>query len=890
MQSRRAVEDNSIPRRRKFNDYDDDEDHHLLSLLHVSPFLLLQKIPNPSPDPKFLVYLGQELVTRVAETMHRKNMDNGYGNLAEKFSGLAVNEVSNNSSNGNTINNDNLFQIMKAVEAAEATIKQQVEENNRLRSELQKKAEELEKYKADEPTGQGAHIDDPWSVRIQGPYRAHQAVSTVAAQEDRVSTMDNASLHGLPGMLVLHPELVLKGEDPAHADGHPESIKINGTLKIAPGGQPPGENAGLFQFSSTTMTSPGRYQSEGDYDPQLHLSPQGLMPMAEVNNPSSNWKQEAQIRNDKFVLEKRIAYMRMAFDQQQQDLVDAASKALSYRQDIIEENICLAYALQDAQQERSTFVSSLLPLLAEYSLQPPVADAQSIVSNLKIPPFLTSEAQNPDFVRFLITTKESKQSPNQISSSNTASSLMKQGSLLPRSRLSPAVVVITAEGLLRLNNRGSACMKVLKLIQLHVISILIALLSLLQVLFKHLQEKLILTETKLKESQYQLAPWQSDIYHSNLAPSSFVGAGPTTVVCSFICTISPFMRASLLILKLVCQNNNGLELVAQPTYSPGNMPDSVDTGDLDILGQRALQGAAPKILEHDDAGRYSPLVSRKSAGLDAAAHAVASRGNNHPVWNGEEFSNKQVKFSDPVSNSEMEDPVPEGYHNELSSGWTAGNSQYKTTLDDPNSYSYLPPVLEEPSSSFSEAADDDPLPAIDDLQISGEAFPGRGLQAGGYSINGTTSCNFEWVRHLEDGSVNYIEGAKHPNYLVTADDVETYLAIEVQPLDNRKRKGELVKVFANENKKITCGIVVVALRVYDSYSFVDPEMHEHIEKNLYNGQASYKVSLLAGHLDIWEPAILTIKKDGYRIKCSGSNGGTITEKFSQTTSVRVLIQ
>jgi hypothetical protein len=65
---------------------------------------------------------------------------------------------------------------------------------------------------------------------------------------------------------------------------------------------------------------------------------------------------------------------------------------------------------------------------------------------------------------------------------------------------------------------------------------------------------------------------------------------------------------------------------------------------------------------------------------------------------------------------------------------------------------------------------------------------------------------------LEDGSVNYIEGilsfsfffffstsglflneflvagAKQPNYLVTADDVETYLAIEVQPLDDRKRK------------------------------------------------------------------------------------------------------
>jgi len=47
-------------------------------------------------------------------------------------------------------------------------------------------------------------------------------------------------------------------------------------------------------------------------------------------------------------------------------------------------SFCIFLSCQDAQQERSTFVSSLLPLLAEYSLQPPVADAQSIVSNVKV--------------------------------------------------------------------------------------------------------------------------------------------------------------------------------------------------------------------------------------------------------------------------------------------------------------------------------------------------------------------------------------------------------------------------------------------------------------------------------------------------------------------------
>lgn len=34
-------------------------------------------------------------------------------------------------------------------------------------------------------------------------------------------------------------------------------------------------------------------------------------------------------------------------------------------------------------------------------------------------------------------------------------------------------------------------------------------------------------------------------------------------------------------------------------------------------------------------------------------------------------------------------------------------------------------------------------------------------------------------------------GARQPTYLVTADDVDSVLAIEVQPLDDRKRKVDL---------------------------------------------------------------------------------------------------
>ncbi|KAM7462717.1 hypothetical protein LguiA_030838 [Lonicera macranthoides] len=184
---------------------------------------------------------------------------------------------------------------------------------------------------------------------------------------------------------------------------------------------------------------------------------------------------------------------------------------------------------------------------------------------------------------------------------------------------------------------------------------------------------------------------------------------------------------------------------------------------------------------------------------------------------------------------------------------------------------HLPPVLEEASSSSSEPTDDGPLPAIEGLQISGEPFPGRKLQASGYSINGTTTCNFIWVRHSEDGSVKYIDGATQPSYLVTADDVDTTLAVEVQPMDDRNRKGELVKVFANEDRKITC----------------DSELQNHLLENLYNGHATYRVTMSMRYIGIWEPATLLIKQEGYSIKRSGPSAAIVIEKFSPSTIVKL---
>ncbi|XP_049383089.1 uncharacterized protein LOC125847527 isoform X2 [Solanum stenotomum] len=699
-------------------------------------------------------------------------MENGGDSLVPKLAGWNLND------SNNPKNNDGLYQVLKAVEAAEATIKQQVDENNRLRTELQKKILEVEKYRSGELKGQTPHSVGQLD-HLNEADGAHPSTLGFESQLPELRNMDSIG-RNLSSNLFLAKDPRQNDLDltlPNQGESQTEYSKVNGTLRAIPGGLTTTDNTGVSHFSSPSASfSPNRYQIEGEYDRQLNLSGQGLMPVAEVNSSmkkdlvlkiqeheqevvqmrkylSEYSIKEAQIRNEKYVLEKRIAYMRMAFDQQQQDLVDAASKAISYRQDIIEENIRLTYALQAAQQERSTFVSSLLPLLAEYSLQPPVADAQSIVSNVKV-------------------------------------------------------------------------------------------------LFRHLQEKLFVTEAKLKESQYQMAPWRSDMNLSNFAHSPPQSAGI----------------------------KEGLELVPQQAYSSEKAPLSSDprtTTDWDPLSnpQSGLNRDAERNPETDDLGRYSPLTSRNTTVQVIPAQLAVSQGYTHSKPESEETSSKQVTFSDHISSNEMDDSDMERHQNdrEPSVNWANKSSAYTSQLDDPgSSYSpYLPPVLEEPSSSYSE--DEEALPAIAGLQISGDAYPGQGLQACGYSINGTTSCNFEWVRHLEDGSFNYIEGAKQPTYLVTADDVDTCLAIEVQPLDNRKRKGELVKVFANEHRKITC----------------DPVMHSCIEKTLYSGHASYKVSLSTRYLDIWESATLAIKRDGYSIKANGPGGVLVSEKFSQSTIVTI---
>ncbi|KMZ73040.1 hypothetical protein ZOSMA_155G00380 [Zostera marina] len=614
---------------------------------------------------------------------------------------------------GSNIGVESLFQVIKAVEAAENIIRKQLEENNQLKDELWQKNQELEKYKSDAT-------------------KFPRSFGSVYPKDEPTPTSY--------AMITLYPE-----DNMEHANAKIPNVSQ--------------------KFPSSRTLSPIRDWKEGEQDQRIRSSLNGSLQTSKLISTDNNRKQdllfkireheeeisqlkihlsdffvkEARIYNEKYTLEKRIAHMRMAFDQQQKDLVDAESKALSYRQDIIEENIRLTYALQEVQQERSTFIISLLPLLSEYGLQPPVHDANSIVGNLKI-------------------------------------------------------------------------------------------------LFKHIQAKLIITEEKLKESQYHIAPWCTDTSNASngVLHSTSQLLGKTLIfhpqdLVQFEAISNPKIK-------------NNLDIVVQTPHS------------------------------HEYSPIASPSCARSRADLEVLdLQSLKDKPNGSCVENldnGNNGSSPNNSAENKIDGSEAYGHQHELHDRESSLVTASGNSHnIAQRLDDQNLPSYLPPVLEVPISSISE--EEDPLPAIEGLKIFGEAFPGREVQACGYSINGATNCNFEWVRHLENGSINQIKGAKNPVYFVTADDVNSHLAIEVQPMDNRNRKGEIIKVFANDERRITC----------------DPQMQAEIDKSLSTGYSSYDLSISIGVQNLWEHAILVIKRETYNIKYNGPCD--VMEKFSPNTEIKV---
>ncbi|CAM0909439.1 unnamed protein product [Alopecurus aequalis] len=170
------------------------------------------------------------------------------------------------------------------------------------------------------------------------------------------------------------------------------------------------------------------------------------------------------------------------------------------------------------------------------------------------------------------------------------------------------------------------------------------------------------------------------------------------------------------------------------------------------------------------------------------------------------------------------------------------------------------------------SADGDPLPGIEGFQIVGEPRPGYTITACGFPTNGTTLCNFQWVRCLEDGTRLSIEGATMYDYVVTADDVGTLLAVDCTPMDDNGRQGDLVRRFANDENKISC----------------DPDMQNDINTFISRGRADFDVHVLPEYSpDEWEHARLVLKRTGYQINLSQKEEVFIDEKYSPNLQMKI---
>ncbi|XP_047955044.1 uncharacterized protein LOC125201138 isoform X2 [Salvia hispanica] len=163
-------------------------------------------------------------------------------------------------------------------------------------------------------------------------------------------------------------------------------------------------------------------------------------------------------------------------------------------------------------------------------------------------------------------------------------------------------------------------------------------------------------------------------------------------------------------------------------------------------------------------------------------------------------------------------------------------------------------------------------PGIENFQIIGEAKPGCKLLGCGFPVRGTSLCMFQWVRHYPDGTRQYIEGATNPEYVVTADDVDKFIAVECIPMDEQGRQGELVRIFANENNKITC----------------DADMQEEIDAYISKGSATFGVLIiLDSSAEIWEPATLLLRRSGFQIKDGRKQDVIISDKYSKELSIKI---
>ncbi|KAJ7536086.1 hypothetical protein O6H91_12G056000 [Diphasiastrum complanatum] len=607
--------------------------------------------------------------------------------------------------------------------------------------------------------------------RADGSGHLQSSRSSSANKDSHLPNVHSNSSQGYQSNLLPLPERV-----PRVQQGNGMTDPYRNQRHVQLPNQPHVDSGSISHLSSPSSrsTSPNRGHRGADMDPKLQLDGQGLAQhIPNASNYTSYQQQEIMLRTSRMLeeeslhlrnrlvdasikeaqmlremhaLKRHLAELRMAYDQQQQGLADAASKALSYRHDVLEENVRLHYALQVAEQEKAVYVSSLLPLLAEFELQPTIPDAHSIVGAVKV----------------LVQHLRAKFNPNEN------------------------------------------------------------------------------LQIKVREPRYYGQPWQP--YYNQVT--------------------SPYIPHTGISQPPPSSNGHGLEIVSQQPYSVLQRPASPSSppnvsapnwGSSGIGSHLGVENEHAQQVAYDRQAlplQVSSSVPNYSTEQQEPRAIVSRVGESDGI----------PKSSENLSDSEADEAVNQVNMHD------PGQERVEQAVRSP----HLPPLLEEPINSISE--DDDPLPAVDGLRIVGEAILGGKLTACGLSINGTSVCIFQWVRYYHDGSSVTIDGAAQPVYTITADDCDTIIAIHCVPMDERERKGELVKVYANDQNYIRC----------------DSMMQDEIDSYITNGHVSFEVHLVVeGSSE--DPATLTLKRSSYELRrtTSARRAVVVSEKYSPDVDVRI---
>ncbi|XP_073394681.1 uncharacterized protein [Physcomitrium patens] len=657
-------------------------------------------------------------------------------------------------SNGEDPNQDQDSNLLDIIEAAESAIRTQVAENEELKFALEEANRELQRTNQQMKVGPENTYSSAQASHGRNPNRVSD-YKDGHAEAVSLFNHQNALTTPFTGVASSHLRQSNDGEYHAASVDPLFGARTNGVPDTEFGQFPPYSTSAsnsTFAFPRKGVEAEKQNLYHGQDLPDINNNsgyrrPQDLL--LRLSKPSEDEEsnqtlarrlrdaslKESQLISEKRTLERRVAELRLAYDQQEQGLVDAASKALSYRQDVLEENYRLTFALQVAEQEKTTYVQNLMPLLAEYDLQPLVSDAHSVVSHVKV------------------------------------------------CDLQPA--------------------------KIH------------HVLVQKLRSELETYQSKVKDMQYYLPPRQT-LYQPptlyNLPPQS-----PSYRTHGMEIVPQHYAERPTSPLQQIRVGRPSSESGVSSPRFPGKREDNLHN---EAINYQEEQAGGRGFVNYDLVNSRGGEVSDDFEGDEE----ISFDGSQTPTQSRRGFCNFEAVRSPPQ----------------------------------------LPPLPEETTSQGFE--ENDPPPGIEGLRILGDPVLGGRLTACGHPVNGTHLCIFQWVRHYHDGQAIDIEGAAQSDYVITADDCDNIVAVECVPVDERNRKGELVKVMVND------GIPICR----------DPMMQDQIDQYMTSARtdALFEVNVLEGTSeDVSEPGTLVLRRATYELRRNNGRKQLINEKYSPSVSI-----